>query len=77
LSLIIRQSMSDDRVGHIDINLAGEQLHIMAGTTALRVAIDPKTAPKPKPLITAETEQGLRAQLNALMDPISLHETAS
>jgi len=47
--------MSDDRVGHIDINLAGEQLHIMAGTTALRVAIDPKTAPKPKPLITAET----------------------
>ena len=77
LSQIIRQSMTDDRVGHIDINLAGEQLHIMAGTTALRVAIDPKTAPKPKPLITAETEQGLRAQLNALMDPISLHETAS
>ena len=77
LSQIIRQSMSDDRVGHIDINLAGEQLHIMAGTTAVRVAIDPKTAPKPKPLITAETEQGLRAQLNALMDPISLHETAS
>ncbi len=77
LSQIIRQSMSDDRVGHIDINLAGEQLHIMAGTTALRVAIDAKAAPKRTPLITAETEQGLRAQLNALMDPITLHETAS
>jgi len=69
--------MTEDRVGHIDINLAGEQLHIMAGTTALRVAIDPQSAPKTKPLISAETEQGLRAQLNALMDPISLHETAS
>jgi len=77
LSQIIRQSMTEDRVGHIDINLAGEQLHIMAGTTALRVAIDPQSAPKTKPLISAETEQGLRTQLNALMDPISLHETAS
>lgn len=77
LSQIIRQSMTDDRVGHIDINLAGEQLHIMAGTTAVRIAIDPQNAPKAKPLITPETEQGLRAQLNALMDPISLHETAS
>ncbi len=77
LSQIIRQSMTEDRVGHIDINLAGEQLHIMAGTTAVRIAIDPQNAPKAKPLITPETEQGLRAQLNALMDPISLHETAS
>lgn len=77
LSQIIRQALSDDRVGHIDINLAGEQLHIMAGTTAIRVAIDPKTAPKPKPLITPETEQGLRAQLDALLDPITFHETAS
>ena len=77
LSQIIRQSLTEDRVGHIDINLAGEQLHIMAGTTAVRVAIDPKSAPQPKPLITAETEQGLRAQLNALMDPISLQDTAS
>lgn len=77
LSQIIRQSMTSDRVGHIDINLAGEQLHIMAGTTALRVAIDPKTAPKPKRLITQETESELRDQLNALMDPVSLHETAS
>lgn len=77
LSQIIRQSMAADRVGHIDINLAGEQLHIMAGTTAMRLAIDPSQKPKTKPLITAETEQGLRAQLNALMDPISLHETAS
>lgn len=82
LSQIIRQSLTEDRVGHIDINLAGEQLHIMAGTTAIRVAIDPKnapnkSAPKPNPRITEETEQGLRAQLHALMDPISLHETAS
>ena len=77
LSQIIRQSLTEDRVGHIDINLAGEQLHIMAGTTAIRVAINPKSAPKPKPLITAETEQGLREQLNALMDPISLQDTAS
>ncbi|MEP4050945.1 MAG: hypothetical protein ABJN22_01740 [Litorimonas sp.] len=80
LSQIIRQSLKEGRVGHIDINLAGEQLHIMAGTTAVRVAIDPENAPKkpaPKPLITDETEQGLRAQLNALMDPIPLHETAS
>lgn len=77
LSQIIRQSLTDDRVGHIDINLAGEQLHVMAGTTAIRVAIDPKSAPKPKPLITAETEQGLRAQLDALLDPTPFHETAS
>jgi len=77
LSQIIRQSMSDDRVGHIDINLAGEQLHIMAGTTAMRVAIHPQTAPKTKPLISPETEKDLRAQLNSLMDPVSLHETAS
>ncbi len=77
LSQIIRQALSDDRVGHIDINLAGEQLHIMAGTTAMRVAINPKTKPKRKPLITAETEQGLRAQLDALLDPITFHETAS
>lgn len=77
LSQIIRQSLTEDRVGHIDINLAGDQLHIMAGTTAVRIAIDPENAPKAKSLITAETEQGLRAQLNALMDPVSLHETAS
>ena len=77
LSQIIRQSLTDDRVGHIDINLAGEQLHIMAGTTAVRLAINPKSAPKAKPLITAETEKGLRAQLTALMDPISLQDTAS
>ena len=77
LSQIIRQSLSDDRVGHIDVNLAGEQLHIMAGTTALRVAIHPNAAPKPKKLITPETEPGLRSQLNALMDPVNLHETAS
>jgi len=69
LSQIIRQSMSDDRVGHIDINLAGEQLHIMAGTTALRVAIDPAKAPAPKPA-KVEAEQGLREQLHALMDPL-------
>lgn len=77
LSQIIRQSMTEGRVSHIDVNLAGEQLHIMAGTTAVRVAIDPQSAPKSKPLITAETEQGLRTQLNALMDPVSRHETAS
>ncbi len=77
LSQIIRQALSDDRVGHIDINLAGEQLHIMAGTTAMRVALKPKKVSLPKPLITTETEQGLREQLNALMDPLSLHETAS
>ena len=83
LSQIIRESLSEDRVGHIDINLAGEQLHIIAGTTAMRVAITPKTAvetasaPEVKPLITPETEQGLRAQLRSLMDPRSLHETAS
>ena len=77
LSQIIRQSMTDDRVGHIDINLAGEQIHILTGKTAIRVAIDPLSAPAAKPLITPQTEQGLRSQLNALMDPISLHETAS
>lgn len=77
LSQIIRQSLKEDRVGHIDINLAGEQLHIMAGTTAIRVAIDPNQAPAAKPIITADTEKGLRAQLDALMDPISIHETAS
>ena len=79
LSQIIRQSLTEGRVGHIDINLAGEQLHIIAGTTALRIAIDPETNPKPstKPLITAETEQDLGSQLTALMDPESLHETAS
>lgn len=77
LSQIIRQSLTEDRVGHIDINLAGEQLHIMAGTTAIRVAIDPPAPKSPKPLITDKTEPGLRAQLHALMDPIALHETAS
>jgi len=77
LSQIIRQSMTDDRVGHIDVNLAGEQIHILTGKTAVRVAIDPLSAPAAKPLITPETEQGLRSQLNALMDPISMHETAS
>ncbi len=77
LSQVIRQSLRDDRIGHIDINLAGEQLHIVTGSTALRLAIDPKTAPVAKPLITRETEQGIRAQLNALLDPISIHETAS
>ena len=79
LSQIIRQSLTEGRVGHIDINVAGEQLHIVAGTTAMRVAIDPKANPKPaaKPLITDETEQDLRSQLNALMDPVSFHETAS
>jgi hypothetical protein len=77
LSQIIRQSLTEDRVGHIDINLAGEQLHIMTGTTAIRVAIDPPMTKKPKPRITDDTEAGLRAQLHALMDPIALHETAS
>jgi len=77
LSQIIRQSLSDDRVGHIDINLAGRQLHIMAGSTAVRLAIDPKHAPAAKPLITAETEQDLRDQLSSLMDPMSVSETAS
>jgi len=72
LSQIIRQSLTDDRVGHIDINLAGEQLHIMAGTTALRVAIDPAKAPTAKPNITADSEQGLREQLHALMDPSAM-----
>lgn len=77
LSQIIRHSLTDDRIGHIDINIAGKQLHIVTETTALRVAIDPTDAPVAKPLITKETEQGLRAQLNALLDPISVHETAS
>jgi len=77
LSQIIRQTVTEDRVGHIDVNLAGEQLHIMANMTAIRVAIDPKMTPISKPLITNETEPGLRAQLHALMDPIALHETAS
>jgi len=77
LSQIIRQSMTDDRVGHIDINLAGEQLHIMAGTTALRMAIDPAKAPAPKPKIDAGSEQGLREQLHALMDPSALQGTHS
>ena len=77
LAQIIRQSLTDGRVGHIDINLAGEQLHIMAGTTAVRIAIDPEQAPAAKPLITPETEQGLRSQLDALMDPAARHETAS
>ena len=76
LSQIIRQSLTDDRVGHIDINLAGEQLHIMAGTTALRVAIEPENVPAPKPAITSETEPGLRAQLHALMDPASIQGPA-
>lgn len=77
LSQIIRQSLTDDRVGHIDINLAGEQLHIMAGTTALRVAIDPAKAPTAKPSITADSEQGLREQLHALMDPSAMQGTFS
>ena len=78
LSQIIRQSLTEDRIGHIDINLAGEQLHIVTGTTAVRVAIDPANAPAvAKPLITKDTEKGLRAQLNALLDPVSIHETAS
>jgi uncharacterized membrane protein len=73
MNQIIRESLPEGRVGHIDINLAGEQLHIMAGTTALRVAIDPATVAAPaKPLINAATEQGLRAQLDALMDPTDL-----
>jgi len=78
LSQIIRQALPEGRVGHIDINIAGEQLHVMAGTTALRVAIDPAAkTPAPKPLITRETEQGLRAQLAALMDPEDNFGTAS
>ena len=62
LSQIIQQSLTEGRVGHIDINLAGEQLHIIAGTTAMRLAIDPKATSKAtkKPLITSEAEQGLR-----------------
>ena len=79
LSQIIQQSLTEGRVGHIDINLAGEQLHIIAGTTAMRLAIDPKATSKAtkKPLITSEAEQGLRSQLDALMDSQSFHETAS
>jgi len=77
LSQIIRQSVTDDRVGHIDVNLAGEQLHIMAGTTAIRVAITPAIQPTSRARITDETEVSLRAQLHALMDPIALNETVS
>lgn len=78
LAQIIRQSLPEGRVGHIDINIASEQLHVMAGTTALRVALDPKAVkPATKPLITQETEQGLRAQLAALMDPEDNFGTAS
>lgn len=78
LSQIIRQALPEGRVGHIDVNIAGEQLHIMAGTTALRVAIDPNAVkPATKPLITQDTEQGLRAQLAALMDPEDNFGTAS
>jgi len=78
LAQIIRQALPEGRVGHIDINIAGEQLHVMAGTTALRVALDPKAVKTaPKPLITQETEQGLRAQLAALMDPEDNFGTAS
>jgi len=70
LARIIRESLPEGRVGHIDINAAGEQLHIMAGTTALRVAIDAADQPvqTPRPMITPETEDDLRAQLDALMD---------
>lgn len=78
LSQIIRQALPEGRVGHIDVNVAGEQLHIMAGTTALRVAIDPNAVTAPsKPLITPETEQGLRAQLAALMDTQTTMNNAS
>jgi len=78
LSQIIRQALPEGRVGHIDVNYAGEQLHIMAGTTALRVAIDPNAVTPPsKPLITPETEQGLRAQLAALMDTQTTMNNAS
>lgn len=69
LGRIIRESLPEGRVGHIDINVAGEQLHIMAGTTALRVAIDPAQAPAAKPRINAASEAGLRSQLDALLDP--------
>lgn len=77
LSQIIRQSLTEDRVGHIDVNLAGEQLHIMAGTTALRVAIDPANAPAATESLETEMEQGLSAKLVSLMDPASLRGSAS
>lgn len=77
LSQIIRQTLTDDRVGHIDVNLAGDQLHVMTSKTAIRVAIEPKSPQKSNPRITDETEPGLRAQLHALMDPIAMNETAS
>jgi len=76
LSQIIRQSFTNDRVGHIDINLAGKQLHIIAGTTALRVAIDPDKAPAAKPAQKAAADTDLRDQLHALMDPASLKGSA-
>jgi len=69
LSQIIHQALQDDRAGHIDINVAGNQIHIMAGLTAMRVAIDPEQNQAPsKPRISVEVEQGLRTQLNALLD---------
>ena len=69
LSQIIHQALQDDRAGHIDINVAGNQIHIMAGLTAMRVAIDPEQAQSPsKPRISVEVEQGLRTQLAALLD---------
>lgn len=78
LSQIIRQALPEGRVGHIDVNIAGEQMHILAGRTAMRVAIDSENTPAPgKPLITQETEDGLREQLAALMDPNDNFGTAS
>lgn len=78
LSQIIRQALPEGRVGHIDVNIAGEQMHILAGRTAMRVAIDSENTPTPgKPLITQETEDGLREQLAALMDPKDNFGTAS
>ena len=47
LSQIIHQALQDDRAGHIDINVAGNQIHIMAGLTAMRVAIDPEQVQAP------------------------------
>lgn len=78
LSQIIRQALPEGRVGHIDVNVAGEQMHIMAGRTAIRVAIDAENMAAPaNPLITPETEDGLREQLAALMDPKDNFGTAS
>ena len=69
LSQIIHQALQDDRAGHIDINVAGNQIHIMAGLTAMRVAIDPEQVQAPsKRRISVEVEQGLRTQLAALLD---------